>query len=68
MAGEATTPWWTNLIVFFGTAFLTLGVPYLVRSFGGNSGSTTPGLGTTLRDAIAYLPHAMLLFGVLADV
>lgn len=65
MAGEATTPWWTNLIVFFGTAFLTLGVPRLARLFGRDS--TSPGLGTTLRDAIAYLPHAMLLFGVLAD-
>lgn len=70
MAEEATTPWWSNLIVFFATVFLTVGVPYIIRSFGGPSAegaSKNIGIATTLKDAIAYLPHAMLLFGVLAD-
>lgn len=63
------TPWWASLLAVLITAVVSvLGTAY---ALGGLSGVSTPGVssaGGIAVDTITYMPHILLLFGVLADM
>ena len=62
------TPWWSNLLAVLITAIVSvLGTLYALRP-------STPGapmtssIGSFFKDTITYIPHILILFGVLADM
>lgn len=62
-------PWWSNLITAFAVAIVSIaGTVYAMRS--GMSVPTGEGMSISniATDTIAYMPHILLLFGVLADM
>jgi len=62
-------PWWSNLITAFAVAIVSIaGTVYAMRS--GMSVPTGEGMSISniATDTIAYTPHILLLFGVLADM
>lgn len=67
----AEVPWWSNLIAILGTAAVSvLGTVYFLKGSAPGAAATQgpPGIGTLLKQVILYLPHIMLMFGVLADM
>jgi hypothetical protein len=64
------TPWWTNLITAFVTAAISiLATAYALGGIGGPSGPTEiPAAAGIAIDTVTYMPHILLLFGVLADM
>jgi hypothetical protein len=59
------TPWWTNLVAVFLTALFTIiatsvNIP---KSSGGPAS-----FGALVTDTALFLPHALILFGILADM
>lgn len=59
------TPWWTNLVAVFITALFTIiatsvSIP---KSTGGPAS-----FGALITDTALFLPHALILFGILADM
>jgi hypothetical protein len=72
MAEYADTPWWSNLIAVLVTAAVSvLGTLFLVKG-GGSAPGAPPGMGqkfgALIKDTLVYIPHALLLFGVIADM
>lgn len=68
---EKTTPWWATLVAAIMSAILSV-TAYIILSKPGSTIST-PGLPAmpstgVLTDTISYIPHILLLFGVLADM
>ena len=60
-------PWWGALILAVVTAIVSVvGTIYALR--GGPSPTTPSGVGLLFTDTITYLPHILVLFGVLADI
>jgi hypothetical protein len=71
MADYADTPWWSNLIAVLLTFVVTLvGTVFAMRSSGGLPTATgqAPGVGAFVKDTLVYMPHALLLYGVIADM
>lgn len=67
---EPTTPWWSNLLAIILTAIVSvLGTAYYFTGGGLPSvGMGAPsGVGSLIESILAYLPHILLLFGVIAD-
>jgi hypothetical protein len=64
------TPWWSNLITAALTAVVCiLGTAYALRDPTKSSGiSGIPPAAAIVSDTIMYIPHILLLFGVLADM
>jgi hypothetical protein len=67
----AEVPWWSNLVAVLGTAVVSvLGTVYFLK--GGKPGTPgapgAPGFGGLLKQVMLYLPHIILMFGVLADM
>jgi len=64
------TPWWSNLITAIVTAVIcTLGTAYALGGLKGATGSGgIPPAAAFAVDTITYIPHILLLFGVLADM
>jgi len=64
------TPWWSNLITAAVTAVVCiLGTAYALRDPTKSSGiSGIPPAAAIVSDTIMYIPHILLLFGVLADM
>lgn len=63
------TPWWASLVAVFVTAIVSiLGTAYVMgaRVPGGPTG--TSAVASLFVDTITYMPHIILLFGVLADM
>jgi hypothetical protein len=64
------TPWWSNLIAVVVTAVVSVvGTLYALR--GPKSGepvSAASTVGSFFKDTITYIPHILLLYGVLADM
>ena len=63
---STTTPWWTNLVAVLLTALVmrmaqTLTVP-------AGTTASVPSLGTLITDTALFIPHALILFGILADM
>ena len=60
------TPWWASLIAVLVTAVVSvLGTAYALGGLSAPSGSVPGGIAI---DTITYMPHILLLFGVLADM
>jgi hypothetical protein len=71
MADYADTPWWSNLIAVLVTFVVTLvGTMYMMKSSGGlpTASGQAPGVGAFVKDTLVYMPHALLLYGVIADM
>lgn len=64
------TPWWTNLITALVTAAVSiLGTAYALGAIGSPGAPTgTPAAAGIAVDTVTYMPHILLLFGVLADM
>jgi hypothetical protein len=64
------TPWWTNLITAVVVATVSiLGTAYALGGIGGKGGpSEIPAAAGIAIDTITYMPHILLLFGVLGDM
>jgi hypothetical protein len=66
---DVKTPWWSHIITIFVTAVISvLGTVYASGGLKAPSGGVGfPGLSIAI-DTITYMPHIILLFGVLADM
>lgn len=63
------TPWWSNLITAVVTAVVcTLGTAYALGGLKGTGSTGLPPAASLAVDTITYIPHILLLFGVLADM
>ena len=63
------TPWWTTLVAVIITAFLSvIGTVVVVKGGVGDGGFKMPSAASILIDTVTYIPHILLLFGVLADM
>jgi hypothetical protein len=64
----ADTPWWSNLLAVLITAIVSvLGTLYAMRVRTPGA-PATPSVGSFFTDTLTYIPHIMLLFGILADM
>jgi hypothetical protein len=65
---DKTAPWWATLLAILLTAAVSVtGTMWALR--GGPSVPTAPSVGTSIiTDTLTYVPHILLLFGVLADM
>lgn len=62
------TPWWAVLVAVLVTAVVSIvGTVYAMRGGPSISGTTSLPSGIAV-DTITYMPHILLLFGVLADM
>jgi hypothetical protein len=70
MADYSDTPWWSNLIAVLLTFVVTLvGTVFAMKGTGAPSGpGGAPGIGAFVKDTLVYMPHALLLYGVIADM
>lgn len=69
MPDYADTPWWSNLLAVLITFVVTLvGTVYYLSSDRDMPGRPPTGLGTFFKDTLVYMPHALLLYGVIADM
>lgn len=65
------TPWWASLIAVLVTAIVSvLGTAYALGGIGKPSLGTPgiPAAASIAVDTVTYMPHILLLFGVLADM
>lgn len=60
-------PWWAVLLASILFLVAGVGIGVYTGKFPGTSGGP-PGAGALVMDTLAYLPHIILLFGVLADM
>lgn len=66
---HSDTPWWSNLIAVIVTALVTAGATIYVMKVGAAPGlPASGGFGSLLKDTLVYMPHALLLYGVIADM
>lgn len=68
---EPTAPWWSNLISILLTAIVSVvGTMYIMKSGVPQRPGmpAVPSIGGLIKDTITYIPHILLLFGVLADM
>jgi len=71
MAQPANTPWWTNLVAVLVTMVVTAYATYrflVTPALPSASVSPPSGIASFFKDTITYIPHILLLFGVLADM
>lgn len=71
MADYPKTPWWSNLFAVLITFVVTLvGTLYATSGSGsGAAGDSKPKpIVTLFKDTFVYMPHALLLYGVIADM
>jgi hypothetical protein len=65
----ADTPWWSNLLAVLLTAIVSvLGTLYAMRPATPGGPSQPPVILSFFKDTITYIPHILLLFGILADM
>lgn len=63
------TPWWATLVAVLVTAFASvIGTVVVMKGGVGEGGFTMPSGASILIDTVSYIPHIILLFGVLADM
>lgn len=63
------TPWWTNLVTAVVVATVSiLGTAYALKGTAPSTGTPDLGAAAIAVDTITYMPHILLLFGVLADM
>ncbi len=67
-SAESTAPWWVTLIAVAVTAVASImGTVYALGS-GPKTPGAPAGVASLVGDTITYIPHILLLFGVLADM
>lgn len=65
----STTLGWSIPVTALLTATVSIiGTLYAVKGGMANAPNAPPGIGSVVKDTISYLPHILLLFGVLADM
>jgi len=63
------TPWWAALIAVIVTAFVSvIGTVVIIKGGLGSGEFEMPSGASILVDTVTYIPHILLLFGVLADM
>lgn len=69
MATQAEVPWWSVLVATILTAAVSvLATVYALRGGPASGVPSVPSVGSFFVDTITYIPHILLLFGVLADM
>ena len=64
----ADVPWWGALILAILTAVVSvIGTLYYIKGTATVPGAP-PGMGMIFTDAITFLPHILILFGIFADI
>ena len=64
----ADVPWWGALILAILTAIVSvIGTLYYIKGTATVPGAP-PGMGMIFTDAITFLPHILILFGIFADI
>jgi hypothetical protein len=62
-------PWWAALVTAIVTAIVSvLGTLYYLKGTRPSVPNAPPGVGMLFTDAITFLPHILILFGILADI
>jgi len=62
-------PWWAALVTAIVTAIVSvLGTLYYLKGTRPSVPNAPPGVGILFTDAITFLPHILILFGILADI
>jgi hypothetical protein len=62
-------PWWAALVTAILTAIVSvLGTLYYLKGSRPSVPNAPPGVGILFTDAITFLPHILILFGILADI
>lgn len=65
----STTLGWSIPVTALLTATVSIiGTLYAVKGGMSNAPNAPPGIGSVVKDTISYLPHILLLFGVIADM
>jgi len=65
----ADTPWWSNLVAVLITAVVSvLATLYATRPKAPGTPSQPPMILSFFKDTMTYIPHILLLFGILADM
>lgn len=68
MPEPGPTPWWSNLLAVLITAIVSvLGTLYALRPRAPGA-PVTSSIGSFFKDTITYIPHILILFGILADM
>ena len=63
------TPWWSNLLAVLITAVVSVvGTLYALRPKAPGAPSGPPPFVSFFKDTLTYIPHILLLFGILADM
>jgi len=65
---ESTTPWWTNLVAVLLTALVMRMAQTMTLPGGAPDPNAPASLGALLTDTALFIPHALILFGILADM
>ena len=66
---ELQTPWWTNLVAIIVTLIVAVPVTRYFVTRGIPTGIVPPSKPfEVVKDTLTYIPHILLLFGVLADM
>ena len=62
-------PWWGALILAVLTAIVSvIGTVLFLRGGSASVPGAPPGIGQIFTDIITFIPHILILFGVLADI
>ena len=62
-------PWWGALILAILTSLVSvIATIYFLRGSAPAVPGAPPGMGKIFTDAITFLPHILILFGVFADI
>ena len=63
------TPWWSNLLAVLLTAVVSvIGTLYATRASAPTAPSQPSIASSFFKDTLTYIPHILLLFGILADM
>jgi len=69
MSDQPTAPWWATLVAILLTAAVSvMGTMYALGSGPTAGVPAVPTVGSFFKDTITYIPHILLLFGILADM
>lgn len=68
-AHPSDVPWWGAFILAILTAIVSvIGTVIFLRGGSASVPGAPPGMGQLFTDAITFIPHILILFGVLADI
>lgn len=65
---EKTTPWWATLVAAIVASILSVTATIIFMRSGASVSAPTMPSSSVITDTLSYIPHILLLFGVLADM